>query len=51
MTIMVETSRTFLWTEYARIGCGTLHPQGTDPTVWDKLPVSTVCCGTGTDLL
>ncbi|KAH6972206.1 homogentisate 1,2-dioxygenase [Ilyonectria robusta] len=38
MTIMVETSRTFLWTEYARVGCGTLHPQGTDPGVWDKLP-------------
>lgn len=51
MTIMVETSRTFLWTEYARVGCGTLHPQGTDPGVWDKLPVSTVFCGMGTNRL
>lgn len=40
MTIMVESSRTFLWTEYARGGCGTLHSQGTDPKAWDKLPVS-----------
>jgi hypothetical protein len=39
MTIMIESSRTFLWTEYARGGCGTLHSQGTDPKVWDKLPV------------
>jgi hypothetical protein len=39
MTIMIESSRTFLWTEYARDGCGTLHSQGTDPKVWDKLPV------------
>ncbi|KAF2454134.1 RmlC-like cupin domain-containing protein [Lineolata rhizophorae] len=38
MTIMVETSRTFLFTEYARKGCGTIHTQGTDPKVWDKLP-------------
>lgn len=38
MTIMVESSRTFLWTEYARGGCGTLHSQGTDPRAWDKLP-------------
>ncbi|KAG9233650.1 RmlC-like cupin domain-containing protein [Amylocarpus encephaloides] len=38
MTIMVESSRTFLWTEYARIGCGCLSQQSTDPEVWDKLP-------------
>ena len=38
MTIMIESSRTFLWTEYARDGCGTLHSQGTDPKAWDKLP-------------
>lgn len=38
MTIMVETSRTFLFTEYARTICGTLNTQGTDPKVWDKLP-------------
>lgn len=38
MTIMVESSRTFLWTEYARIGCGTLSEQGTDPKTWDVLP-------------
>lgn len=39
MTIMVESSRTFLFTEYARGGCGTFHYQGTDPKVWDVLPV------------
>lgn len=38
MTIMVETSRTFLWTEYARKDCGTISTQGTDPKVWDILP-------------
>ncbi|KUJ09445.1 homogentisate 1,2-dioxygenase [Mollisia scopiformis] len=38
MTIMIESSRTFLFTEYARTGCGTLHTQGTDPRAWDKLP-------------
>jgi homogentisate 1,2-dioxygenase len=38
MTIMVETSRTFLFTEYARKICGALSTQGTDPKVWDKLP-------------
>ena len=37
---MIETSRTFLFTEYARTGCGTIHTQGTDPKIWDKLPVS-----------
>jgi homogentisate 1,2-dioxygenase len=40
MTIMVESSRTFLFTEYARSGCGTFKDQGTDPKVWDALPVS-----------
>lgn len=40
MTIMVESSRTFLFTEYARGGCGTFKGQGTDPKVWDSLPVS-----------
>lgn len=39
MTIMVESSRSFLFTEYARGGCGTFHNQGTDPKVWDVLPV------------
>ncbi|KAF2157474.1 Homogentisate 1,2-dioxygenase [Myriangium duriaei CBS 260.36] len=38
LTIMIESSRTFLWTEYARVGCGTLHTQGTNPRVWDVLP-------------
>lgn len=38
MTVMIESSRTFLWTEYARVGCGTFSNQGTDPKVWDKLP-------------
>ncbi|KAJ4249152.1 hypothetical protein NW762_012487 [Fusarium torreyae] len=38
MTIMIETSRTFLFTEYARKDCGVIHTQGTDPHVWDKLP-------------
>jgi hypothetical protein len=37
---MVESSRSFLFTEYARGGCGTFHNQGTDPKVWDVLPVS-----------
>lgn len=40
MTIMVESSRSFLFTEYARTGCGTFKNQGTDPRVWDALPVS-----------
>ena len=40
LTIMVESSRSFLFTEYARGGCGTFHHQGTDPKVWDVLPVS-----------
>jgi hypothetical protein len=39
MTIMVESSRTFLFTEYARNICGVMHNQGTDPKVWDNLPV------------
>ncbi|KAL3426720.1 homogentisate -dioxygenase [Phlyctema vagabunda] len=38
MTIMVETSRTMLWTEYARNGCKCIHLNGTDPKVWDRLP-------------
>lgn len=38
MTIMIETSRTLLWTEYARKGCGTLSQQATDPKAWDLLP-------------
>ena len=42
MTIMVESSRSFLFTEYARTGCGTFKNQGTDPRVWDALPVSLV---------
>lgn len=40
MTIMIESSRSFLFTEYARTGCGTFKDQGTDPKVWDALPVS-----------
>lgn len=35
---MIESSRTFLWTEYARKGCGCINLQGTDPKVWDILP-------------
>jgi homogentisate 1,2-dioxygenase len=38
MTIMVESSRTFLFTEYAREICGVINTQGTDPKVWDRLP-------------
>jgi homogentisate 1,2-dioxygenase len=38
MTFMLESSRTFLFTEYARKKCGVLHAQGTDPKVWDALP-------------
>lgn len=40
MTIMVESSRSFLFTEYARSGCGVFNDKGTDPKVWDALPVS-----------
>lgn len=40
MTIMVESSRSFLFTEYARFGCGVFNDKGTDPKVWDALPVS-----------
>lgn len=39
---MVETSRTLLFTKYARSDCGVVHTQGTDPKVWDNLPVSVV---------
>lgn len=39
LTIMIESSRLFLWTEYARKDCGTIHTQGTDYSVWDALPV------------
>ncbi|KAK5674341.1 hypothetical protein LTS10_012925 [Elasticomyces elasticus] len=38
MTIMLESSRTLLWTQYALHGCGTIHTKGTDPKVWDTLP-------------
>ncbi|RDW93514.1 uncharacterized protein DSM5745_00836 [Aspergillus mulundensis] len=38
MTIMVESSRSFLFTEYAISGCGVFKSQGTDPRVWDALP-------------
>ncbi|RAK93934.1 homogentisate 1,2-dioxygenase [Aspergillus costaricaensis CBS 115574] len=38
MTIMVESSRSFLFTEYARSGCGTFKNQGPDPELWDALP-------------
>lgn len=38
MTIMVESSRSFLFTEYARSGCGVFKDQGTDPRAWDALP-------------
>ncbi|KAL6234028.1 hypothetical protein BDW75DRAFT_251700 [Aspergillus navahoensis] len=38
MTIMVESSRSFLFTEYAVSGCGVFKSQGTDPSVWDALP-------------
>ena len=38
MTIMVESGRTFLFTEYARTICGVMSKQSTDPSVWNKLP-------------
>lgn len=38
MTIMVESSRSLLFTEYARSGCGVFKDQGTDPRAWDILP-------------
>lgn len=40
MTIMIESSRTWLWTEYARGGCKCLSGEATDPRAWDRLPVS-----------
>jgi homogentisate 1,2-dioxygenase len=40
LTIMVESSRLFLWTEYARKGCGVIEEHGTDYKVWEALPVS-----------
>lgn len=36
---MVESSRLFLWTEYARKGCGVIDEHGTDYKVWEALPV------------
>jgi hypothetical protein len=37
---MIESSRLFLFTEYARKGCGTIETHGTDYKVWEALPVS-----------
>lgn len=36
---MIESSRLFLWTEYARKGCGVIETHGTNYKVWDNLPV------------
>lgn len=36
---MIESSRLFLFTEYARKGCGTIETRGTNYKVWDALPV------------
>lgn len=36
---MIESSRLFLFTEYARTGCGTIDTHGTDYKVWEALPV------------
>ncbi|KAH7068457.1 RmlC-like cupin domain-containing protein [Paraphoma chrysanthemicola] len=38
LTIMVESSRLFLFTEYARKGCGVIDEHGTDYKVWEALP-------------
>jgi hypothetical protein len=46
MTIMIESSRLFLFTEYARNGCGTIETHGTDYKVWETLPVSLHCPST-----
>ncbi|KAJ4246869.1 hypothetical protein NW762_013421 [Fusarium torreyae] len=35
---MVKTSRTFLFTKYARQDYSVIYAQGTDPQVWDNLP-------------
>lgn len=37
---MVESSRLFLFTEYARKGCGVIDEHGTNYKVWEALPVS-----------
>jgi hypothetical protein len=39
---MIESSRLFLFTEYAREGCGTIETHGTDYKVWEALPVGFV---------
>jgi hypothetical protein len=36
---MIESSRLFLFTEYARKGCGVIDEHGTDYKVWEALPV------------
>lgn len=36
---MIESSRLFLWTEYARKDCGVIETHGTNYKVWDNLPV------------
>lgn len=41
LTIMIESSRLFLFTEYARKDCGVMDEHGTDYRVWEALPVST----------
>ncbi|EGY16980.1 homogentisate 1,2-dioxygenase [Verticillium dahliae VdLs.17] len=38
MTVMVETSRTLLFTEWARKDSGVLEAEGTDASAWDNLP-------------
>jgi homogentisate 1,2-dioxygenase len=37
---MIESSRLFLFTEWARKGCGVIDEHGTDYKVWEALPVS-----------
>lgn len=53
LTIMVESSRLFLFTEYARKGCGVIDEHGTDYKVWEALPVRppTTTILTNTDIL
>ncbi|KAH9874017.1 hypothetical protein IAQ61_004645 [Plenodomus lingam] len=38
LTIMIESSRLFLWTEWARKGCGVIDEHGTNYKVWEALP-------------
>ena len=41
LTFMMESSRTLLFTEWGLVKCGVVSHEGTDASVWDRMPV---CC-------